>query len=97
VGVVSLQPLSPQVANGGNNFQIWRLAVNSLNKQSWITGREWYFSFGVGWGGQLMLIIKQQNVTNGTLWFWVGWSANARYKTTECYEWYALVLGGVVS
>jgi hypothetical protein len=33
-----------------------------------------------------MLVIKQQNVTNGTLWFWVGWSANAQYKTTECYK-----------
>jgi hypothetical protein len=27
----------PQVADGGNSLQIWRVAANILNKQSWIS------------------------------------------------------------
>jgi hypothetical protein len=29
----------PQVADGGDDFQIWRVAANILNKQSWTANR----------------------------------------------------------
>jgi hypothetical protein len=38
----------PQVVDGGDGLQIWRIAVNILNKQSWTAERGWPSSFGVG-------------------------------------------------
>jgi hypothetical protein len=38
----------PQVANGGDGLQIWRIAANILNKQSLIADKGWSFSLGVG-------------------------------------------------
>jgi hypothetical protein len=40
----------PQVANGGESHQIWRVAANTLNKQSRTADRGLYSSFGVGRG-----------------------------------------------
>jgi hypothetical protein len=40
----------PQIANGGDKFQIWRAAVNILNKQSWPADKGWSSSLGVGRG-----------------------------------------------
>ena len=37
----------PWVADGGVGLQIWRLAVNILNKQSWTADQEWSSSLGV--------------------------------------------------
>jgi hypothetical protein len=39
-----------QVADGGEGFQIWRVAANILNKQSLKADREKSFSLGVGRG-----------------------------------------------
>jgi adenylosuccinate lyase len=39
---------SPQVADGGNALQIWRVATNILNKQSRTADKGWASSFGVG-------------------------------------------------
>jgi len=33
----------PQVAGGGDGLQIWRVAVNTLNKQSQTGNRGWAF------------------------------------------------------
>jgi hypothetical protein len=38
----------PQVAGGGDGLQIWRIAMNILNKQSQTVDKVWYFSLGVG-------------------------------------------------
>jgi hypothetical protein len=38
----------PQVVDGGYGLQIWRIAVNILNKQSWTAERGWPSSLGVG-------------------------------------------------
>jgi hypothetical protein len=38
----------PQVADGGDGLQIWRVAANVLNKQSRIANRGWSSSMGVG-------------------------------------------------
>ena len=38
---------SPRVADGGVGLQIWRLAANILNKQSWTADKEWSSSLGV--------------------------------------------------
>jgi hypothetical protein len=38
----------PQVADGGNGLQIWRVPANILNKQSRIADKEWSSSLGVG-------------------------------------------------
>jgi hypothetical protein len=35
------------VADGGNGFQIWKVAANILNKQSWTADKGW---LGVGRG-----------------------------------------------
>ena len=37
----------PWVADGGVGLQIWRLAANILNKQSWTADQEWYSSLGI--------------------------------------------------
>jgi hypothetical protein len=36
----------PQVADGGNGLQIWRVAANILNKQSRTADKEWSSSLG---------------------------------------------------
>jgi len=38
----------PQVAGGGYGVQIWRVAVNILDSQSWKADKGWYSSLGVG-------------------------------------------------
>jgi hypothetical protein len=38
----------PQVGDG---LQIWKVAANLLNKQSWTVNKEWSSSLGVGRGG----------------------------------------------
>jgi hypothetical protein len=40
----------PQVADGGDDLQIWRVAANILNKQSRTADKGWSSSFGVGHG-----------------------------------------------
>jgi hypothetical protein len=40
----------PQVADGGKGLQIWRVAVNILNKQSQTANKGWPSSLGVGRG-----------------------------------------------
>ena len=37
----------PWIADGGVGLQIWRLAANILNKQSWTADQEWSSSSGV--------------------------------------------------
>ena len=37
----------PWVADGGVGLQVWRLAANILNKQSWTADQEWSSSLGV--------------------------------------------------
>jgi hypothetical protein len=40
----------PQVVDGGDGLQIWRIAVNILNKQSQTANRWWSSSLGLGKG-----------------------------------------------
>jgi hypothetical protein len=40
----------PQVADGGDALQVWRVAVNILNKQSLTADMGWSSSLGVGRG-----------------------------------------------
>jgi hypothetical protein len=40
----------PQVADGGDGLQFWRLAANILNKQSRTADKGWSSSLGVGRG-----------------------------------------------
>jgi hypothetical protein len=40
----------PQVADGGDGLQIWRVAASMFNKQSQIANREWLCRL-VGWAG----------------------------------------------
>jgi hypothetical protein len=40
----------PQVADGGEGLQIWRVAANILNKQSGTADKGWPSSLGVGRG-----------------------------------------------
>jgi hypothetical protein len=40
----------PQVADGGNTLQVWRVAANILNKQSRTADKGWSSSLGVGRG-----------------------------------------------
>jgi hypothetical protein len=40
----------PQLADRGDGPQMWRVAVNILNKPSWTVDRGWSSSLGVGWG-----------------------------------------------
>jgi hypothetical protein len=47
-------PASPQVADGGNSLQIWRVAANILNNQLWTADKGWSSSMGV----QLLAVKK---------------------------------------
>jgi hypothetical protein len=38
----------PEVVDGGDGLQIWRVAVNILNGQSRIVDKGWFSSLGVG-------------------------------------------------
>jgi len=38
----------PQVADGGEGLQTWRVAANTLNKQSRTADKVWSPSWGVG-------------------------------------------------
>jgi hypothetical protein len=40
----------PQVADGGDGLQIWRVAANILNKQSRTDDKGWSSSLGIGRG-----------------------------------------------
>jgi hypothetical protein len=40
----------PQVADGGNGLQIWRITANILNKQTRTADKVWSSSLGVGRG-----------------------------------------------
>jgi hypothetical protein len=40
----------PQVADGGDGLQIWRVAANILNKQSRTADKGWSSSLGFGRG-----------------------------------------------
>jgi hypothetical protein len=40
----------PQVADGGDSLQIWRVAANIWNKQSWRADKGWSSSLGLGVG-----------------------------------------------
>jgi hypothetical protein len=40
----------PQVVDGGNGLQIWRVTANILNKQSRTADKGWSSSLGVGCG-----------------------------------------------
>jgi hypothetical protein len=42
----------PQVADGGDGLQTWRVAANILNKQSRTTDRGWFSIWGVGHGAK---------------------------------------------
>ena len=44
MGFCTWQGASPRVADGAVGLQIWRLATNILNKQSWRADQEWYSS-----------------------------------------------------
>jgi hypothetical protein len=48
----------PQVADGGNGLQIWRVAANILNKQSRTADNGWSSSLGVGRGANTPHRIK---------------------------------------
>jgi hypothetical protein len=40
----------PQVADGGDGLQIWRVAANILNKQSQAADKGWPSNLGLGVG-----------------------------------------------
>jgi hypothetical protein len=52
----------PQVVDGGNSIQLWRVAVNTLNKQLWTVDKGWSFTPRC----------KNNHVTNHSykLWTW---------------------------
>jgi hypothetical protein len=43
----------PQFVDG-DDLQIWKVATNILNRQSWIADRGWPCSLGVGPGGNTL-------------------------------------------
>jgi hypothetical protein len=63
--------MCPQLADGGDGLQMWRVARNILNKQSWIADRVWSFSLEVGCGADNTIsIILLQNVMDCLLLGW---------------------------
>jgi hypothetical protein len=48
----------PQVADGGEGLQIWRVTANILNKEYWTTDKGWSSRLGVGHGPNNPLTIN---------------------------------------
>jgi hypothetical protein len=57
----------PQVADGRDNLQIWRVAANVLNKQLGTANKEWSSSVRVVWGPDSP---SPQNVTEDLCLGW---------------------------
>jgi hypothetical protein len=53
----------PQVVDGENGLQIWRVAANVLNKQSRIADKRWFSSLWVGRWANNSLAYKNNLVT----------------------------------
>jgi hypothetical protein len=53
----------PRVVDGGDGFQIWKVAANILNKQSRTVNKEWSTSLWVGWWTRSSTLKKTQLVT----------------------------------
>jgi hypothetical protein len=53
----------PQVADGGDSLQIWRVAANILNKQSRTSNKGWSSILGVGRGANSSVTTKNKLVT----------------------------------
>jgi hypothetical protein len=55
----------PEVVDGGEGLQIWRVAANILNKQPQTSDRGWSSNVGVGRGPILLTVENNffQNVT----------------------------------
>jgi hypothetical protein len=51
-----------QFADGGNGFQVWRVEVNTFNKQPWTANKGCSSSLGLCMG--LTITIKNKHVTN---------------------------------
>jgi len=49
----------PQVADRVDGLKVWRIAVNVLNKQSWMADKGWPFRYEVN----NFLTVKTQHVT----------------------------------
>jgi hypothetical protein len=64
-----------QVSDGGDGFQIWRVSVNILNKQSQTTDGVVLQLGAWVWGSQLptIKISLLQNVTKGLRPVWILW------------------------
>jgi hypothetical protein len=53
----------PHFADGGDGLQIWRVAVNILNKKLWTDDKMLSFSLGVGRAAKQLLTVKNKLVT----------------------------------
>jgi hypothetical protein len=53
----------PQVADGGDGLQIWKVAANILNKQSLTADKGWSSNLEVGREASQLLTVKQKLVT----------------------------------
>jgi len=51
------------IADGGDNPQIWRVAVNVLNKQLWRANKGWSCSLGVGQGADNFSLKKKKKTS----------------------------------
>jgi hypothetical protein len=55
----------PQVADGRDGLQLWRVATNIFNKLSRTANKKWNPAWGLGVGLQLIVKIRLRNVTKG--------------------------------
>jgi hypothetical protein len=62
----------PQVADGGDGLQIWRVAAYTLNMQSRTADKAWCSSFGVGRGANNFSVEKMNLLQNVTKLFGLG-------------------------
>jgi hypothetical protein len=85
VGFVFTTACGSRVTDGGDGFQLWRVAANTLNKQSWAADKGRAFSIGVGRGSKLLHtnIISLQNAASIFGLEWVFWSKRSKLIKTE--------------
>jgi hypothetical protein len=62
----------PQVVDGGNGFQLWRVTANTVNKQARTSDKGWSSSL-VGCGAKKTLSVKNKLVANHSYKPWIFW------------------------
>jgi len=84
VGPCHCGMVQPLVVDGGDGLQVWRVAVNVLNKQSWTVDKGWPSSLRVEWGAETH---HKWNVPQGLRIWQILWNDLGNRKWYKIWTW----------